>query len=190
MVSGSQHIDGVIGGGQIGYNWQVGNLWVFGFETDFQGSGGKGSDSFIKTGVDICNDNCIAVVNGTLETKILWFGTARGRFGVLVSPALLLYATGGLAYGRISASGTGAENLTPASWSFGTSVTKTGLALGAGFEGTIPTFGNLTWKFEYLHIDFGTLGGTGVTPNFTSTYNWSTSVTDNIVRVGVNYRLP
>src|SRR5271155_4236849 len=36
------HPDGVIGGGQIGYNWQSGN-WVPGFEADIQGSGQRGS---------------------------------------------------------------------------------------------------------------------------------------------------
>jgi outer membrane immunogenic protein len=32
---------GVIGGGQIGYNWQVAPTWVAGLETDFQGIGGS-----------------------------------------------------------------------------------------------------------------------------------------------------
>src|SRR5262245_35321904 len=34
--------NGVIGGGQIGYNWQL-NRWVFGLEADFQGSNMHGS---------------------------------------------------------------------------------------------------------------------------------------------------
>jgi outer membrane immunogenic protein len=33
---------GFIGGGQIGYNWQLNRL-VAGFETDFQGTSAKGS---------------------------------------------------------------------------------------------------------------------------------------------------
>ena len=36
------HLSGVIGGGQIGYNWQTGNL-LFGVEADFQGSGERGA---------------------------------------------------------------------------------------------------------------------------------------------------
>src|SRR4051794_11414727 len=36
--SWSERLNGVIGGGQIGYNWQTGNL-LFGVEGDFQGSG-------------------------------------------------------------------------------------------------------------------------------------------------------
>jgi outer membrane immunogenic protein len=30
------------GGGQLGYNWQFDNKWVFGLEADFQGSDQKG----------------------------------------------------------------------------------------------------------------------------------------------------
>src|SRR5438105_14339549 len=45
------NMDGVIGGGQIGYNWQVQN-WVWGLEADIQGSGQKGSRAYLcPTGV-------------------------------------------------------------------------------------------------------------------------------------------
>src|ERR1700709_137694 len=32
------NMDGVVGGGQIGYNWQT-SSWLWGVETDFQGTG-------------------------------------------------------------------------------------------------------------------------------------------------------
>src|SRR5689334_6419545 len=38
-LSGSQDLDGVIGGGQIGFNWHSDKGWIFGLEADFQGSG-------------------------------------------------------------------------------------------------------------------------------------------------------
>src|SRR4051812_2601028 len=44
-ISQSQKIDGVIGGVQTGYNYQLGT-WVWGWETDFQGSGQKGGSTF------------------------------------------------------------------------------------------------------------------------------------------------
>ena len=37
FASTSSNLDGVIGGGQIGYNWQANN-WVLGLEADIQGS--------------------------------------------------------------------------------------------------------------------------------------------------------
>ena len=49
VLSNSDHLDGVIGGGQIGYNWQI-NQWVLGIEADFQGSGQKGDGSFSLAG--------------------------------------------------------------------------------------------------------------------------------------------
>ena len=36
----------MIGGGQIGYNWQTSPNWVFGIEADLQGSDEKASDAF------------------------------------------------------------------------------------------------------------------------------------------------
>src|ERR1700687_4160923 len=46
------NLDGVIGGGQVGYNWQTGN-WVFGIEADFQATGQSGNTSF-GCGTGIC----------------------------------------------------------------------------------------------------------------------------------------
>jgi outer membrane immunogenic protein len=71
--------NGVIGGGQLGYNWQTG-IWVFGVETDFQGSDIKGS-------VNIPGP--FATVGGgapggtafIADEMLDWFGTLRGRLG-------------------------------------------------------------------------------------------------------------
>src|SRR5215208_2446965 len=86
--------DGLMGGVQIGYNWQVGSI-VTGVEADIQGSGMKGSSQAPLISV-------AGSVRGTLisDEKLSWFGTVRGRLGVTATPALLLYATGGLAYGQ------------------------------------------------------------------------------------------
>jgi len=40
------HLNGAIGGGQVGYNYQFSPNWVLGFETDIQASGQRGSGSF------------------------------------------------------------------------------------------------------------------------------------------------
>jgi len=37
-LTGRSRVDGFVGGGQAGYNWQRSN-WLFGLEADFQGSG-------------------------------------------------------------------------------------------------------------------------------------------------------
>jgi outer membrane immunogenic protein len=41
-VTARANVNGVIGGGQAGYNWQRGT-WLFGLETDIQGSDERGS---------------------------------------------------------------------------------------------------------------------------------------------------
>ena len=103
----SQKLDGVIGGGQVGYNWQVDPSWVLGLEADIQGSGERGSAGFSDPyGVGIDCDIVCSNVGGTMKVAIDWFGTVRGRVGFLVTPTTLLYGTGGLAFGGINASGT------------------------------------------------------------------------------------
>src|SRR5438105_13223807 len=44
--SETEKLRGVIGGVQSGYNWQIGNIWVLGLETDIQASGERGSQTF------------------------------------------------------------------------------------------------------------------------------------------------
>jgi outer membrane immunogenic protein len=184
-------VNGVIGGGQIGYNWQAQN-WLFGLEADIQGSDEKGSTSFL----------CVACGNGgdditsILTQKLNWFGTARGRVGVLVTPTVLLYGTGGLAFGEVSTGGSisGATNLAPlATIAFpGTSSTRAGWTAGAGVEGRIA--GNWSAKLEYLYMDLGTVSSgpiatTIVVPVRTNAgASYSSHFTDNILRVGLNYR--
>jgi outer membrane immunogenic protein len=193
--SRSQHLNGVIGGGQLGYNWQANNQWVFGLEADFQGSAEKDSDprAPLSFSVPVGEDTLTAIANQTLETKIKWFGTVRGRLGYLVTPTVLLYGTGGLAYGRIEATSTQSLTVTLGGASAATSSlveatkTKFGWTAGAGVEGAIPNTRDWTWKVEYLYIDFGHIGVSG-TDTVLGTYSWNTHVTDHIARVGVNYR--
>jgi len=186
------NMDGVIGGGQIGYNWQVQN-WVWGLEADIQGSGQKGSRAYLcPTGVCTPPFGVIAVFPGpavpvSLDQKLEWFGTVRGRVGVLATPQVLFYATGGLAYGEVK--NTATVGLVPVS--FSNSDTRVGYTVGAGVEGAIG--GNWTAKLEYLWVDLGRTSGSFVTAlpalgGGVLSSNYSSRITDNIVRVGVNYK--
>jgi outer membrane immunogenic protein len=191
---GSEKLDGFIGGAQIGYNWQANQTLVLGVEADIQGSAEKGSNSFSDPYFcDSCGGGAEEAVNGIVSSNIRWFGTVRGRAGVLVNPTMLLYGTGGLAYGGVSTSGTFTDTFpgcSPAicNWAFNQSTTKLGWTVGGGVEGAIANSSNWTWKIEYLYINFGTLSGSsyGVDP---LAYSWSTTVTDNILRVGLNYHV-
>jgi outer membrane immunogenic protein len=145
-------------------------------------------------------------VTNSLSEKIEWFGTFRGRVGPTITPTILGYVTGGLAYGSVktadTVSGTNVTNpagqgvnggtvLTPVSATFGNSNTRVGWTVGAGIEGVIS--GNWTAKLEYLYIDLGNVSGSIVTPVVAPSGNfvpasYNSHVTDNVLRVGVNYR--
>jgi outer membrane immunogenic protein len=189
---GSSNLDGVLGGGQIGYNWQVQN-WVWGFEADIQGTDERGSrDLTCPTGV--CTPPIVgalvvpgAAVPITLNQKIDWFGTVRARGGILVTPKVLLYGTGGLAYGGVNSS----ETIGVGGFGFSNTDTRVGYTVGAGIEGAIG--GNWTAKLEYLYVDLGRTSGAFATTipalgGGTLTSFYSSHVTDNVLRVGVNYK--
>jgi outer membrane immunogenic protein len=178
----SSNLNGVVGGAQAGYNWQMQN-WVLGLEADIQGTGEKGSRAFTFTTAPIAG---IALIPGVtipfaLNQKIDWFGTVRGRAGVLVSPKVLLYATGGLAYGEVDS-----NEAIGALPGLGTSKTNLGWTAGAGIEGVIG--GNWTAKLEYLYVDLGRASGSFVATGFAFTSFYSSRVTDNVLRVGLNYK--
>jgi outer membrane immunogenic protein len=186
-TSGKSNLDGVVGGGQLGYNWQMQN-WVWGLEADIQGTGEKGSRDFICPAATCLPPAALARLDlaATLSQKIDWFGTVRGRVGILATPRVLLYATGGLAYGEVNTSETvGAFN------GFSNSTTNVGWTVGAGVEGAIG--GNWTAKLEYLYVDLGRVSGSNATTltalggGVLST-SYSSRITDNILRVGVNYK--
>lgn len=195
----SLHPDGVIGGGQIGYNWQVDPRWVLGIEADFQGSGEKDSRSFsdpftVFTLVPCdCQGGFMTVsIPGTAtfshEEKLEWFGTVRGRVGYIFWNNGMVYATGGLAYGHVKSSVTAVVTaLGTSSATFSDSETKLGWTVGAGVEGQLFDSRNWTWKVEYLYMDLGTVDHSISDPTF-GPVSISTKFTDNIVRFGINYR--
>ena len=199
-TSSSANVKGFIGGGQLGYNLQSGQF-VYGIETDFQWSGERGSDL-------VCAGACaLGTAFGSSEHSLKWFGTLRGRLGFLPTERILLYATGGLAYGRLDSSYLSGFSGFPLLGG-STSTTRVGWTVGAGIEGAIDS--NWTWKAEYLYMDLGsyganlgsgTVGPTTVTTflgtagptlqtTTTSTVAATTSsrFSDNIFRVGLNYR--
>jgi opacity protein-like surface antigen len=97
-VSASLNANGGLGGGQVGYDWQFSGRGVVGVEADIAAAS-------LKT-----NASTPLTLFGTqpatfdVSRNIDWFGTVRGRVGFLASPDLLIFATGGFAYGRVSES--------------------------------------------------------------------------------------
>jgi len=171
----SQDVDGLIGGIQGGINWQVGR-WVFGMESDFQGSGQKGDTTY-------CVVSC-AVASVVADHKLPWFGTARSRLGVLATDTILLYGTAGVAYGQVKSNYTFSAGAVP----FGSAElkdTRAGWTAGAGIEGAFG--GGWSAKLEYLYLDLGQRTETIILNGVTNA-SWDHRFTDHIARVGLNYR--
>jgi len=179
---GSMGLDGVVGGGQAGYNWQANNNWVFGLEADIQASGEDGSRNYSSD----CEGPGRPACPQSQSAKIDWFGTVRGSAGVLVNPTLLVYATGGLAYGRVSLAGSVSSPF--GAWGYSGSAVNTGWTVGGGLRGLIPSTTQWYWRVEYLYLDLGSNSGTGSDPIFASVFSWNAKFTDNIVRLGIDYQ--
>jgi outer membrane immunogenic protein len=135
---------GVVGGIQAGYNWQFSSRWLVGFETDFDWSGIKGSGS--TSGVYAPYFS--APFNAPVEERIEWFGTVRARLGYLPMDDLLLYATGGFAYGRLKQSG---------SW-----ITSNGFAASGGGFDILCTTNVTCFAGSSSHIATGWVAGGGL----------------------------
>lgn len=185
--------EGFTGGGQIGYNWQIGSI-VLGVEadaayTDYQrtvrviGATGAASD---------------------FSTDMGYLGTVRGRLGYSFG-TFMVYGTGGFAYGDVEnrarffatplAGGTGVTQ-----FSGSRSSTETGYAAGGGVEFAMPSsfslFGSnaITFKAEALYYDLGqsrvTVADTGLAPAATRGQSY-TSQFDNsglVARAGINFK--
>ena len=154
------NMDGWVAGGQIGYNYQFTNNVVVGIEADFQWTGAEDSRSFYAT-----VDGPYYQTSAELE----WFGTVRARLGYAFD-RLLVYGTGGFAYGQGSADYFGLTS----------SSTQTGWTLGLGAE--VGFDRNWSAKLEYLYVDLGS----ATFPTVVGPV--STGLDANILRAGVNYR--
>jgi outer membrane immunogenic protein len=192
-------MDGALAGGQIGVNWQINALWLIGAEADYQWSNfeGSGSTSFRLAG---------GKASTLADERVRSFGTIRARMGVIAASPLLLYGTGGIAYGRINESfssfGTGSASMGgfsyncsaggPSCFAGSSSQTAWGWTAGAGAELAISN--NITVKTEFLYVDLSAPRGTitaqsasvGTTPAaFTATFS---SAHLALVRAGVNFK--
>ena len=175
---------GVIGGGQIGFNWMFSPNWVAGLVTDIQGSGIKATrTNFVAPGAGLTPST------QTNSEQIDWFGTFRAKFGY-VQNNWLLYGTGGLAYGQVKTSGI--FNIlaipVPAPFPGASSATTTGGTAGAGLNyGLTP---NWIVGVEYLYVGFGRVSyvETFNTAPVLSTNTVSNRAAANIGRVSLDYK--
>ena len=100
----SNNQSGFMGGAQIGYNYQWGNNFVIGLEADITGTNTRGTSRTAGSFTEYYGTAAFnSVGSTTVNAGIDYLGTVRGRVGYLLTPTLLLYGTGGFAYGGASA---------------------------------------------------------------------------------------
>lgn len=125
--------------GYSGYNLQC-DRTIIGIESDY---------NFLNTKTH--NSDWPGFFGGNIDltSRINSYGSLRGRLGVLLSPTLLAYATGGLAYANVS------HKLSDDSIPFEQTDKKfkTGWTLGAGLERELHT--NWLLRAEAMYVDLG-----------------------------------
>jgi outer membrane immunogenic protein len=174
---------GILGGGQIGYNWQAGHL-VYGLEADIQGTDIKGSLNILGPFNTVGGGNS-GPASFTADEKLSWLGTVRGRVGYAWD-RVLLYGTGGLAYGEVKVD---QNTIFPGLiYPSSASSTRTGWVAGGGIEWAFS--GNWSAKAEGLYYDLGNISTSGGPIPAGGLYlgGKTFNVQGVIARAGVNYR--
>jgi outer membrane immunogenic protein len=159
-----------MGGVQTGYNWQFGHT-IAGIEVDANAIAGTAKRAV----------GAISLVDQIKQPGFLL--TVRPRLGWAFDHRSLLYVTGGYAFGTVQA----VDTITVAALSFQSDVTarQSGWTAGLGYEYAFSR--GWSAKIEYLYVDLGSFHSVipvppGAAVDVTHKY------TDNIVRVGVNFR--
>ena len=170
-VSFSRTRSGFVGGGQVGYNWQVSPNWVVGVEGMFDGT-------------DIRSDtSTVVLTNGDVisaSAKTDWIATVGARLGYAVNNWLWYGKAGG---GWVHDSAT-VTDVQPNGDVFSVSVSDTrgGWMAGGGIEyGFTP---NWTARVDYTHIGLSDVTNTGLFVGDTITL----SRHFDMVTAGINYK--
>ncbi len=165
LSTGNFNVDGLLLGGTFGANFFQISGFVFGGEGDFDWSRVGGSSS------PAACANIGAPAGASCQTGSHWISTGRVRVGYAFD-RVLLYATGGLAVGDIELTSV--------------SDTVTGGTAGGGIE--VAFTDHLTAKAEYLYVNFPDIHCSATTQAPVICGTGGTTVTENIVRGGINYK--
>lgn len=161
-----QTINGIVGGGQIGCDYQF-DPFVVGIQGMYDWTGMSGTGDPYTLGK-------------TLKASVPWFATLTGRVGYAFQPNLLIYLKGGAAWARTNFD---FFNLgTPAG---SAAFTRGGWTVGGGLEWMFAP----SWSLflEYSHLGFGNRLETFTNINGLTSFNMNFKQDIDLVQVGVNY---
>ena len=160
----SYEADGVIAGGQLGYNWQRGSF-VIGVEGEIGYLGAEG------------DERIVASPSNFGDTEFGAYGVLAARLGYAVDRSLF-YVKGGWALASVE---TDAGDLNDASDRTKLDETLSGYAIGGGVEYALSQ--NWTVKAEYLYMNFGDENSSNIDGD-----NFEHEIDVHTAKVGVNYK--
>ncbi|MBI1867056.1 MAG: porin family protein [Methylocystis sp.] len=152
---------GIVGGGQLGCNYQFSPWLVVGVEADMQGTN---LDTSAVGAAGLATTPGVApfATNFNSNNFVDWFGTDRVRIGIvppMFDSRLMLYGTGGFAYGRVTSRFSKVDFNVPTTGSvFGNTVisdVELGWAAGGGVEWAPAMLPNVSVNLDYLFVDLG-----------------------------------
>jgi outer membrane immunogenic protein len=164
-VGVSPNTNGILGGVQIGWNYQINNM-VLGLEADASAADLHGWRS--------CPNAAF-----TCASRANFLGTVRARAGYALDRTLF-YVTGGVAFGNFKHR---EYTAAPVALVGSYSNTRVGYALGAGVEHAIAN--NWTVKAEYMYHNFGS--STALAPTLDPVGDVRIRSDIHTVKLGVNY---
>ena len=169
-----------LAGAQAGYNWQSGSL-VYGVEADISGTNLRSTMNTTLQSIFIPPQTANTV------SSIDWYGTLRGRLGWATGP-VMVYGTGGLAYGQTRVNSTVFENFLPNILNSQSSSVKAGWVAGFGIEYLWRP--NLILNLGYQYVDLGSTSLVGASANGNITQSVNASGRFQTVSVGLSWLFP
>jgi outer membrane immunogenic protein len=171
---------GLIGGGQLGANFQTGNI-VFGAEWDFDFNGVNGNNDDTSVFVPAVGSNIV------VTSSSRWISTFAPRFGVALDRVLIYGKVGG---GWAGTNGFAITNLATGASIAGGNNVATGWLVGGGIEWSFGAFINgWTVRLEYARLG---LSNWSYTVPATSPFVAGDTITASnrniqMVRIGFNF---
>lgn len=172
----TQTASGVLGGLQIGYNFQNG-MWVYGVEADIDlSSASKTSHAGAANGYTF-------IGTSTKKTGVEALSTFRGRIGYQFTPSSFVYATGGLAVAKMRDTFTPGDGGSGYTWS--STNWRAGGVVGGGIETKLS--GNWSVKGEALYYNLGSEDHIMTQNGGGSSFGLRDRMDGWIGRIGLNY---
>jgi outer membrane immunogenic protein len=186
-VSGDTGGSAFAGGFFAGYNYQFAPSFVAGIEGDWTGM--RATGAYNQPWTSSAGGGIIPGSSAAMNSEVEWAATLRGRLGYLIWPNLMLYGTGGGAWGKIQYAGNFNDGV---AYSAGAQFnnTSSGWVAGGGLEWAPFTGFGLLFRVEYLYYDFSSgQSAIATAPGFTtpSGFTW-TAPKMSVARFGMSYK--